>query len=211
MHAGLKVLDVHGHVSLPAAANASLATMIGSDSPIANPFADGVPRAAGGDRGDDEPRIADLVVGLATSHTPTVSMRAKQRPVLAKALEVSRAPAQDGGPPQWLAHEFELSAQEEKQRRAQVAIGTLLQTLQAARPWAYHGRSEASYRVHTDLAGGPSYPVVDEELDRRVLKLTANQALEGLADLERGVLQDGTSERLNWVRATSVPNKSCGL
>jgi predicted TIM-barrel fold metal-dependent hydrolase len=68
MHAGVKVLDVHGHVSTPPAANAFLATMVGINSPIANPFAVGVADAAVGGSRDRELQFRPAYEDLPDAH-----------------------------------------------------------------------------------------------------------------------------------------------
>lgn len=56
-------------------------------------------------------------------------------------------------------------------------------------------------RVAVVASGGLSHFVVDESLDRGVLKALQNSDLELLQQVTRGKLQSGTSEVLNWVAA----------
>jgi hypothetical protein len=59
-------------------------------------------------------------------------------------------------------------------------------------------------RVAVVASGGLSHFVVDEELDRRVMRALAEQDDEVLRSLRRGELNSGSSEILNWVMAGGV-------
>lgn len=58
---------------------------------------------------------------------------------------------------------------------------------------------ESSKRVAIVASGGLSHFVVDEELDRKVLKALQNKDMELLFSIPESYLDEGTSEILNWI------------
>jgi Catalytic LigB subunit of aromatic ring-opening dioxygenase len=65
-------------------------------------------------------------------------------------------------------------------------------------------RSPSDLRVAVAASGGLSHFVVDEKLDRKVLKAIREKDAQTLRGLSRGELNSGSSEILNWVMAAGM-------
>lgn len=69
---------------------------------------------------------------------------------------------------------------------------------------------DSDLRVAVVASGGLTHPIVDEELDRRVLRGLETEDWDDLAKLPRKALQEGTSEILNWVAAGAAMSGFAG-
>jgi hypothetical protein len=65
-------------------------------------------------------------------------------------------------------------------------------------------KSPRDLRVAVAASGGLSHFVVDEKLDRKILKAIREKDAQTLRSLSRGELNSGSSEILNWVMAAGM-------
>jgi hypothetical protein len=62
-------------------------------------------------------------------------------------------------------------------------------------------------RVVVIGSGGLSHPIIDEELDHRVLDAISAADLDFLASMDKGIFRAGTSEILNWIVTTAAAGR----
>jgi predicted class III extradiol MEMO1 family dioxygenase len=67
--------------------------------------------------------------------------------------------------------------------------------------------SKSNMRVAVAASGGLSHFVVDEELDRKILRAIKMKDPDTLKSLSRNQLNSGSSEILNWVMAAGMSEK----
>jgi predicted class III extradiol MEMO1 family dioxygenase len=63
---------------------------------------------------------------------------------------------------------------------------------------------KSNARVAVIASGGLSHFVIDEELDRQILKALQAKDADALCSLPRGRLNSGTSEIRNWIAAAGA-------
>jgi hypothetical protein len=161
--------------------------------------------------------MADIVIGIASSHTPQLSsgvdmwpdhaLRDQQYQLLGKDAEFHTYEETLAEATPAMARELEPGVWESKYQRAQTAI----ESLSAARCYAL-GRElrravetwALDARVAVIASGGLTHFVIDEGLDRGVLDSIATKDAAGLAGIPRGKLRSGNSEILNWITAAAV-------